>query len=146
MFVPCLASAWQMRWPSPPFPPVTTATALFRSMERASRQKTYRGGSVRASPLEQRELLRALARRREVLGGKLQLAPFEPEPFTARLEAPADHPGDRAGAGHALAPLRVVVLAAAHVADELEYVVVAVREVFDQPLAEKVAQFEWQAQ
>src|SRR4051812_38320694 len=147
MFVPSLASAWQMRWPSPPFPPVTTATEFFRSMESASREKkTYRGRSTRASPSEQRELLRALARRREVLGGKLQPAPVEPKPLAARLEAPADHPGDRAGAGHALSPLRVIVLAAAHVTDQLEYVVVAVRKVFDQPLAEKVAQFEWQAQ
>ena len=29
---PSLASAWQIRWPSPPLPPVTSATLPFRSI------------------------------------------------------------------------------------------------------------------
>src|ERR1043165_199981 len=133
-----------MRWPSPPSPRLTTATAFFRSMERASRDQTYRGGRTRASPSKQRELLRALARRREMLGGELQLAAIEAEPLTGRLEAATDHPGDRPRAGHALAPLGIVILAAAHVADQLEHMVVAIRKVLDQPLAKKIAQFERQ--
>src|SRR5215471_4616265 len=31
-FTPSFASAWQMRWPRPPLPPVTTATVPLRSM------------------------------------------------------------------------------------------------------------------
>src|SRR5690242_9030023 len=104
MWVPSLASAWQMRWPSPPLPPVTTATAFFRSMNVPPANKTYRGEAVCASRSEQRELLRALARRREMLGGELQLAPVEAKPLAGRLEPAADHPSDRSRAGHALAP------------------------------------------
>src|SRR5436305_492608 len=121
MFAPACASAWQMRWPSPPLPPVTTVTAFFKFMEVPPRKQTYRGAAARTSPLEQRELLRALARRREVLGCELELAAVEAEPLASGLEAPSDHPGGRPGAGHPLAPLRVVVLAAAHVADQLEH-------------------------
>src|ERR1041384_7435813 len=32
MLAPSAASLWQMRWPSPPLPPVTIATLFFRSM------------------------------------------------------------------------------------------------------------------
>src|SRR3954451_14670404 len=99
MFAPACASAWQMRCPSPPLPPVTTATAFFRSMDMPLRDHTYPGAAERTSPLKQRELLRALARRGEVLGRKLELAPVEAEPFARRLEAAAEHPGDRAGTG-----------------------------------------------
>src|SRR4051794_539337 len=135
-----------MRRPNPPLPPVTTATAFFKSMKVPPRKQRYRGAAARASPLEQCELLRALARRREVLGRELELAAVETEPLARRLETAADHPGDRPGAGHPLAPLRVVIFAAAHVADQLEDVAFAVGEIFAQPLAEQIAQLQWQPQ
>src|SRR5882724_6419536 len=77
---------------------------------------------------KQIELFRALERRRERIGRELELAPVEAEPLACRLEAASDHPGDRPGAGHALAPLAVIVLAAAHVLDELEHVAMAIGE------------------
>src|ERR1043165_701123 len=98
-----------MRRPSPPFPPVTTATAFFRSMRRASPPMSYRGQAARPGPQERGELRGAFPRRGEMLGRELELARFEAEPFARSLEAAADHPGDRPGAGHALAPLRGVV-------------------------------------
>ena len=49
-------------------------------------------------------------------------------------------------AGHPLAEGRVVILAAAHVADELEHMAVAVGEIRHQPFAEQVAHFERQPQ
>src|SRR5882672_745542 len=80
-----------------------------------------------------------------MLGGELDARRVEAMLRARGLEAPADHPGDRAGAGHALAEGRVVVLAAAHVADELEDVAVAVGKIRQQPFAEEVAHFERQA-
>ena len=70
----------------------------------------------------------------------------EAEPLAGDLEAAADHPGDRARAGHALAEGRIVILAAAHVADELEDVAIAVGKIRHQPFAEQVAHFQRQAQ
>src|SRR6476620_4213078 len=135
-----------MRWPKPPLPPATTATAFFKSMGVPPRRQEVTRGSPRTSPSEQRELLRAFARRREVLGRKLELAPVEAEPLARGLEAPPDHPGDRPGAGHPLAPLGVVVLAAAHVADQLEHVPLAIGEILAQPFAEQIAQLQSQPQ
>ena len=73
--------------------------------------------------------LRARARRLEMLGRDLHLCRVETQPLAGDFEAAPDHPGDRAGAGHALAPRRIVILAAARIADELEHVVVAVGKV-----------------
>src|ERR1044071_8355226 len=93
---------------------------------------------------EQAELL-GLMRRTEMLGRERPLVLVEAELGTGVLEAPPDHPGIGAGAGHALAEARVVVLAAAHVADQLHDVLFAVWIVGAQPLDEQVAHFERQA-
>src|SRR5262245_7682519 len=63
--------------------------------------------------LEQPELLGAALRRAEVIGGEPRSGLVEAQLVTGELEAATDHPGDRTAAGHALAPGRVVVLAAA---------------------------------
>ena len=71
-----------------------------------------------------------------MLGGDLVLGRVEAELFAGDFEAAADHPGDRAGSGLPLAKGRIVILAAAHVADELEDVAVTVGEIRHQPFAE----------
>src|SRR6202166_3172543 len=96
--------------------------------------------------LEQIELFRARPRGAEMLGGDLVLGRVEAELFAGDLETAADHPGDRAGSGLALAEGRIVIFAAAHVADELEDVAIAVGEIRHQPFAEQVAHFERQPQ
>src|SRR5947209_13203130 len=95
----------------------------------APRNDAMPARSLVHSASEQRELLRAFACRREVLGAELELAPVQAEPLACRLEAAADHPGDRTRAGHPLAPFRVVILAATHVADQLENVALTVGEI-----------------
>src|SRR5215469_7838724 len=92
--------------------------------------------TFRDHALEQIELLAGGARRLEMLGGGFHAGQIEAEPLAGDLEAPADHPGDRAGAGHALAPGRIVVLAAAGLANEIDDVTIAVRKILDQPFAE----------
>src|SRR5262249_36172720 len=64
--------------------------------------------------------------RAEVLGRELRLLLVEAELLARDLEASADHPGVGARSLHAPAPGRVVVLAAAHLAHELEHVAIAV--------------------
>src|SRR6266699_3483444 len=61
-----------------------------------------------------------------MFGRKLGLALVQPELLASDLEPPADHPGIGAGAGLAQAPGRIVVFAAAHLADQLEDVAMAV--------------------
>src|SRR6185437_8221210 len=61
---------------------------------------------------EQIQLLNRRTRRAEMLGRGAGSAFIEAEPVAGDFEAAADHPGDRAGAGHALAPGRIVILAA----------------------------------
>src|SRR5579864_8026112 len=95
---------------------------------------------------EQAQLLPSSAWRwSEVFSGERQGLLVELEPRARRLEALADHVGVGAGAGHALAPLGVVVLAAAHLADQPEHVLLAVGEIGREPLAEEVAHLERQA-
>src|ERR1700730_15103481 len=100
------------------------------------------GGYFPENALEQAELLGGTARRHEVLGGEPGHAGIEPELLASGLEPPPDHPGDRPRSGHALAELRVVILAAAHVADELEDMTMAIREVRQQPFPKDIAHFE----
>ena len=105
--------------------------AAARSATRTRSAAELRGcrRSCRDGRSEQIELLRARPRRAEMLGGDLVLGGVEAEPFAGDFEAAADHPGDRAGSGLPLAERRIVVLAAARVADELEDVVVAVGKI-----------------
>src|SRR5215471_2560042 len=100
----------------------------------------------RVPPSEQAELLPSPARRTEMLGGEFDPVAVEAEPRAGGLEAPADHPRVGPGAGHALAPLGVVVLAAAHLADQREHVFLAVGEIRREPFAKEVAHLERQAQ
>ena len=81
-----------------------------------------------------------------MLGGDLMLCRVEAEPLAGNFKPPADHPGNRSGSGLPFAPCRVVILAAAGVADELEDVVVAVGEILLEPFAEQIADFKRQAQ
>src|SRR5271154_4419833 len=86
--------------------------------------------------LEQIELLGCRLWRTEMLGRGLDAGQVEAEPLASDFKSTADHPGDRARAGHALAPGRIVVLAAAGVADQLEDVLHAVGEILGQPFPE----------
>src|SRR5262247_1780432 len=87
---------------------------------------------------EQAELLGGRARRPELVGGQPRLRLIEAEALARDLETPADHPGVRPRALHAAAPGGVVVLAAAHLADEREHVPVLVGKIRHQPFAEQV--------
>src|ERR1700722_4580062 len=96
--------------------------------------------------LEQTELLTIVLRPGEMIGGQFRAALVEPELLAGDLEPPPDHPGHRSGALHPRSPLRVVVAAAAHVADQGEDVAIAVGIIRHQPLAEQVAHLERQPQ
>src|SRR5580704_1521123 len=76
--------------------------------------------------LEQTQLLAAALRPGEMIGGQFRAAFVEPELLAGDLEPPADHPGHRSSALHPRSPLRVVVAAAAHVADQGEDMAIAV--------------------
>src|ERR1700746_2794236 len=69
---------------------------------------------------KQTELLPKSLRPGEMICRQLGAALVEPELFAGDLKAAADHPGHRPGALHPRAPLRVVVLSAAHLADQRE--------------------------
>src|SRR5208282_4817044 len=103
-----------------------------------------RTASEGRSSAEQAQLLRRRLRRPEMLGRGLHAGRVEAEPLAGNFEAAADHPRDRTGAGHPLAPIRIVVLAAAGIADELEHVVVAVRKILFEPFTEEVSDFQRQ--
>src|SRR6516164_6452069 len=81
-------------------------------------------------------------RRTEMVGRQPRSRLVEAALLAGEFEAAANHPGDRPTASHALAPARVVVLAAAGLADELEHVAVAVGKISHQPFAEQVTHFE----
>src|SRR6516165_10822950 len=89
--------------------------------------------------LEQAQLLGAAPRRTEMVGRQPRSRLVEAALLAGEFETAADHPGHRPAAGHALAPVRIVVLAAAGLADELEDVAVAVGKIGHQPFAEEVA-------
>ena len=71
---------------------------------------------------------------------------IEAEPLAGDLEAAADHPGMGPEPVMRVPKVGVVILAAAHLADELEDVAIAVGKIRHQPFAEQVAHFERQAQ
>src|SRR5260370_2744496 len=95
-------------------------------------------GPAIGKSLEQAQLLAPATRRLEMLRAQSGACLVEAELLAGQFKAPADHPGDRSAAGHALAPARVVVLAAAGLADELEDVVVPVGKIRQQPFAKQV--------
>src|SRR5215475_2144720 len=76
--------------------------------------------------LKQTELLPAALWLHEMIGGQFRAALVQPELLAGDLESATDHPGHRPGAFHARAPLRIVVTAAAHVADQSKDVAIAV--------------------
>src|SRR5262252_1806685 len=86
--------------------------------------------------LEQAQLLGAAPGRTEMVGRQPRSRLVEAALLAGEFETAADHPGHRPAAGHALAPARVVVLATAGLADELEDVAVAVGKIGHQPFAE----------
>src|SRR5882757_2597768 len=81
-----------------------------------------------------------------MLGAEPRPRLVETELLAGELEPPPDHPGNRATAGHALAPARIIVPAAARLPDELEDVAVAVGKIRHQPFPKQVAHLEWKAQ
>src|SRR5215468_77709 len=95
--------------------------------------------------LEQSELLGRRPRRDEMLRRRFHAGQIEAEPLASDLKAPPDHPGDRARAGHTLAPCRIVILAAARLTNEIDDVAIAVRKIFHQPFAKQVLDLERQA-
>src|SRR5882757_6935667 len=96
--------------------------------------------------LKQTQLLAVALRLGKMVRGQLGAPLVQSELFAGDLEAAADHPGHRAGALHPRAPLRVVVTAAAHVADQGEDMAIAVGIVRHQPFAEQIAHFQRQPQ
>src|SRR5581483_7127693 len=86
--------------------------------------------------LKQSELFRRGPRRAKMGRRGLHAGQVEPEPLAGNFEASADHPGDRTRAGHALTPSRIVVLAAAGLANEIDDVAIAIGKILDQPFAE----------
>src|SRR5260370_33972355 len=92
-----------------------------------------------SAALKQAELLAAALGPREMIGGQFRTPLVETEFFASDLEPAADHPGHRPGALHPRSPLRVVVAAATHVADQREDVAVAGGVVRPQPYSQKSA-------
>src|ERR1700745_427632 len=101
------------------------------------------GGGWRGNGnLKQTQLLRPRLWRPEVLDAERRFRRIQPDLLAGHLEAAADHPSIRAGALHARAPGRAVILAPPHIADELEDVTVAIRVIRHQPLAAEIAHLE----
>src|SRR5215470_10967293 len=75
---------------------------------------------------EQAQLRTFNAWRREMFGCQLRPRLVEAKLLASGLETPPDHPGNRPGPGHPLAELGIVVLAAAHVADQVEDMTITV--------------------
>src|SRR6478752_5224789 len=94
------------------------------------------------SRFEQAELLARRTRRSEPSRVEFPFLSIKSQLFAGHLKASADHPCVRTRPLHARAPGRVVVLAATHVADQLENVTVAVGVVCNQPFAKQVAHLE----
>src|SRR5437868_11920596 len=70
---------------------------------------------------------------------------IQPEAPAGDVEALLDQLGEVAGAGHARAEARVVVLAAAHLVDDADDVLRALRVVLGEPLLEEVLELIGQA-
>ena len=69
----------------------------------------------------------------------------EAELLAGKFEPPADHPGDRAAAGHPFTPVRIVIPAATRLTNELEHVAITIGKIRDQPFAEQIAHFQGKA-
>src|SRR5262249_62369980 len=85
--------------------------------------------------LEQAQLLGAAPGRTEMVGRQPRSRLIEAALLAGEFETAADHPGHRPAAGHALAPARIAVLAAAGPAGKVEDVAVAGGEIGHQPFA-----------
>src|SRR5262249_17648045 len=68
--------------------------------------------------LKQAQLLAISLGLGEIVYGELRTPFVQPEFFAGDLEPSPYHPGDRTGPLHARAPLRVVIAAATHIADQ----------------------------
>src|SRR5690606_8955811 len=95
--------------------------------------------------LEQTELRALQHRLREKIGPEMTALPIEPEAPGGEVETPADLPGMRSVATHALAPFGIVILAAAHGAHDRHDVLCPVGIFALQELLEDVADLERQA-
>src|SRR5829696_9170621 len=95
---------------------------------------------------KQVQLLGAFDRRLEMLRRERPLGFIQPKLLAGEFETAAEHPGIGSGAGLPFAPGGIVILAAAHAADQLEHVLDAVAIIRLQPFAEQVAYFQRQAQ
>src|SRR3984885_14131902 len=118
-----------------------TTIHLLREVLRAVQRQAPRHATS-----EQTELFSAALGLCEMIRSQFQAALVEPQFFAGDLEPPPDHPGHRAGTLHPGSPLRVVVATVPHVADQSEYVTIAIRVIRHQPFAKEVAHLERQAQ
>src|SRR5512143_989689 len=96
--------------------------------------------------LKQAELLAGKGRGREQVGAELDRALVQTETLGGELESPPDHPGIGPVAPHALAPFRIVELAAPRRAHERQHAGGAVGAVRLEPLGEEIADLERQAE
>src|SRR6478735_12119965 len=85
--------------------------------------------------LEQTQLLSVAFGFREMIRRQLRAPLVEAKLLAGDLEPASDHPGHRPGPLHPRSPLRVVIAAAAHVADQGEDVTIAVGIIRHQPFA-----------
>src|SRR5438034_9870502 len=74
----------------------------------------------RTTSLKQAELLPAVLRPGEMIGGQLRPPLVEAQFFAGDLEAATDHPGHRTCPLHPRSPLRIVVAPVPHVTDQGE--------------------------
>src|SRR4051812_42126305 len=95
---------------------------------------------------EQAELRILALWRREMLGCQLRPRLVEAKLLASGFETPPDHPGNRSGTSHAFAELGIVILAAAHVADQVKDMTVTVWKFRHQPLAKQVTHLDRQPQ
>src|SRR5216683_549119 len=102
--------------------------------------------SPRTQRLEQTQLLPAALRFCKMIGGQFRAPLVEAKLLAGDFEAASDHPGHGTGAFHPRAPLRVVIAAAAHIADQGEDVAIAIRVIRHQPFAKEIAHFQRQPQ
>src|SRR3954447_25870817 len=80
IWTPSLASAWQMRCPSPPLPPVTTATAPLRSIAVLPSASTHRRSALSRAVCDLRP---ATDKRNADWAPPLPLRPVQPDRIAA---------------------------------------------------------------
>src|SRR5262245_7786137 len=128
------------------FSGIATMSARKDPQVNAPRPDRVDGVDYPGSVSEQTQLLGPGLRLSEILCCQGGARDIEAQLFAGHLEAAAYHPRIRTGAYHAGSPGGIVVLASAHIADQLEHVPVAVRIVRHQPFAEQVTHLERQTQ